>query len=160
MKYIFLDIDGVFIKHSTDTMMPAPVQIFKELVTTYEGDINIVVTSDWRLTKSVEELRAMFPAEIASKIVDSTKCFIENTPDVPSDLRDREIAWYVNSNDIDPEDCVAIDDHWDITCVPMVKVLSPEVGFTETNAEETWDWLMGYLTFYNVNEEVVELKEF
>lgn len=164
MKYIFLDIDGVFIRHSTDTFMEKPLATFKELVETFEmggsDDLGIVITSDWRLTKSVEELKEMFPYEISKHIIGATTSFIRNDPNISANLRDREIAEYCNVHDIDPEDCVAIDDQWEITCVPMVKVLSPEIGFTEDNAGHTWDWLMGYLTFYDINKEVVELREF
>lgn len=172
MKYIFLDYDGVIKPFSkVEAIIPQDESVcmgnLTELLETVP-DCVIVLTTDNRYSFSLSELRGWFPSDVAERIIDQTTTelyspkpsdSIERSDLYGSDTRDREIALYINENDIDPEDCVAIDDIWEITCIPMVRTES-DSGLTEEKAEEAFLYLTGQKPFYNINEEVVTLSEF
>lgn len=164
-KYIFLDIDGVLLpcvepydwKQGFNRECVANLNKLLENV----PEAVIIVSSDWRFDHTVDRLNNLL--EEAGCIYNSP--IVGITPfghidkDFPPDLRDREIAKFINDNDLDPEDCVALEDSWPITCCPVVMTDS-KVGLTEEGSYEAYEYLTGQRPFYDVNEEVVSLSEF
>lgn len=172
-KYIFLDYDGVIKPFSrVPDMLPQDESVcmghLTELLETIP-DCWIILTTDNRYSFSLSEMKGWFPSDVASRIIaeTTTELYVPSAKEHydqyietrQADIRDKEIALYINENDIDPEDCVAIDDIWEITCIPMVRTES-DSGLTEKKAEEAFMYLTGQKPFYNLNEEVVTLSEF
>jgi hypothetical protein len=171
-KYIFLDYDGVikpFSKTNGSVVDESIcIQYLEDILDQYPEAL-IVLTTDNRYSFSFEELKTWFPLHVADRIVGQTTTelyvpsakehyeqYIE-TRDIT--IRDQEIALYINENDIDPADCVALDDIWEITCIPLVKTKSEE-GLTEELAVEVMEYFEGIRQHYNLDEEVVQQLEF
>lgn len=173
MKYIFLDYDGVIkpFSKTNESIQDESICMgyLTDMIEELDGEVSIVLTTDNRYSYSFEELKRWFPPDISAHIVAQTTTdlyvpsakehydqYIETRQ---TDIRDREIALYINENGLDPEDCVAIDDIWEITCIPMVKTIS-EYGLTEEDAVAALEYLAGTRPFYNLSEEITTLTEF
>jgi hypothetical protein len=110
-KVIFLDIDGVMNSVATpfgagrglaSFLDPNNVAVLNHIVRA-TGAV-IVVTSTWRLTMSIEQLRAHFAeAGCVAEIVDTT-------PDVDAYRRDREIRAWLAAQREPPRRFVILDD--------------------------------------------------
>lgn len=164
-KYIFLDIDGVLLPcvepyDWTKGFNKECVANLKALLDTFPEAV-LVVSSDWRFDTTVDRFNELLEQSglgYNSAVVAVTPMH-EFDKDFPPDLRDREIADYVNQNDIDPIDCVALEDSWPITCVPVV-MCDPKIGLTEDLAREAFAYLSGETPFYDINAEVQYQLEF
>lgn len=163
MKYIFLDIDGVMLpitRWAADKAKEFPLETLTNLqmLTDSVPDCEIVISSDWRLFATIDELRSAFPEDMRELIRDVTP-ILDYTEGDNATKRDREIASYINQMDLDPEDCVALEDSWTITCIPVV-MCKPSEGLTKDDAIEAFEYLSGQRPFYDIHEEVVPLLEF
>lgn len=99
-RIVFLDIDGVLnsmssavVYKTASKFSPVSLGIVKELVTRVNADI--VISSSWRVGRTVHELRSMFlkndPHFPTSRIIDVT-------PRMPLEPRGREIQEWIRTN--------------------------------------------------------------
>ena len=162
MKYIFLDYDGVIAPFSRNNKTHQDSSVcmgyLSDILDLYP-ETYIVLTTDNRYSYSFDELKAWFPEDVAERIIGMTTIDMyhpkpsdteERISLYGTDTRDREIALYINEHDLDPDDCIAIDDVWEITCIKMVKTES-EVGLTEAHVDQICEWFSG---------DMVTLQEF
>lgn len=66
---LFLDFDGVLHPGTTGTMRHVPV--LDAFLRDYLA-VRLVVSSDWRLSESLEDLRGWFPDGLARRLIDTT----------------------------------------------------------------------------------------
>lgn len=112
MKVVFLDIDGVlnnkeFLKDRDDLQVcdPKNVKNFNKIVEEID-DLKIVVSSSWRIGRSLEELiEILREKDVKGEIIDKT-------PDMTAKFdatRSNEIQAWLNGNDVDK--FVILDDN-------------------------------------------------
>lgn len=103
---IFLDIDGVLRRPGSTPYQFEPdcQYAFEDAVRGAYGS-EIVITSSWRETMSVDDLRNYFETDIGMRIVGVTPV----DPDESGHRRYREILAYLEGKDILPEEWVAVD---------------------------------------------------
>jgi len=103
--FVFLDFDGVLRR-----LTSPPSAFDSDCLEHFEGavrqcdEVEIVISSTWRLGMSVEEIRRRFSADMAARIVSITPYFL----DYEAHVRYREIGAYLRRNGQGP--WVAIDD--------------------------------------------------
>lgn len=118
-KVIFLDIDGVMNSVTTpfgdrrrlSTFLdPSNVAVLNQIVRA-TGAV-VVVTSTWRLTMSIEQLRGHFEdAGCVAEIVDVT-------PDLDAYRRDREVRAWLAAQREPPRRWVILDDDPELDASP------------------------------------------
>lgn len=74
---LFLDFDGVLHPGTSGTMRL--VRELERLLTRYP-DVVVVISSSWRMGESLEELRAWFSPEFASRIISVTPVLDQGQP--------------------------------------------------------------------------------
>lgn len=112
---LFLDFDGVLHLESVPGITPertrddddhfSHLPIFEELMREFP-DVEIVVSSAWRTTRSLSELKAFFSPDIAARIVSVT-------PELPKNMparREQEILMWLRAEGRENESIVAVDD--------------------------------------------------
>jgi hypothetical protein len=136
---LFLDIDGVL--HPDP---PGRNELFNRLPL-FEAalkslrHVEIVVSSAWRETRTLGELRLLFSDDIAIKIIGVTPFFNAISP--PADLvpypRHAEIDAWLKSSGRSSSQWVAIDDrnYWFKPFLSNLIVCDATTGLTETVAE-------------------------
>jgi len=102
---VFLDFDGVLrrLTSPSSAFESDCLEHFEGTVRQYD-EVEIVISSTWRLAMSVEEIRRRFSPDIAARIVGVTPYVLNYEPHV----RYREIGAYLMRNGQGP--WVAIDD--------------------------------------------------
>lgn len=114
MIYIFLDIDGVFVKEgeifdSTQTMFDQKcLMIFESILRQYGDQYQIVIASSWREVFSLEVIQANFSIDIADEIVGMTP-FLSSYIDVEY-ARYKEVLQYLEKEGLQDVFWIAIDD--------------------------------------------------
>lgn len=117
-KILFLDIDGVLNnKHyyranpRGSEIDPANIENLKLILSS--TDCNVVISSSWKLSKSLDELKNIFKGfgVDANRIIDVTpnlksRAFAQNV----SPTRACEIEAWVQANDVDCCFCIVDDD--------------------------------------------------
>jgi len=139
MVFIFLDIDGV--------CHPLPsggshfrVQNMKALERALEGlPIQIVITSTWRESKTLEELKQAL-GSIGQYVLDVTPV-INNLID--TGLRHDEVDLYWETLGVDYVPWVAVDDMADYyrDDAPLI-ITDPAVGFSNEDAIRLREWII------------------
>ena len=134
-KLLFLDFDGVL--HPTQLTSESPfnrIHILEEALTGYQPEI--VISSSWRFTHSLEKLQKILPSSISNRIVGVT-----GAPVVGKHPRFNEISAYLRIHG--QADWRALDDsYWEFPslCVELIRC-NPNTGLTEKQATEIKDWL-------------------
>jgi hypothetical protein len=135
MKILFLDFDGVLHPSSLDS---GPLFSKASLLSMalYDIDLPIVISSSWRFTHSIKELKGKLPTEIAKKIIDVTGPAV-----IGKHPRYNEIINYLaNQNDI--ADWRALDDsYWEFPspCPQLIRCNSNTgINIREINAITDW----------------------
>lgn len=109
-KIIFLDFDGVLHPHSQyktkDNYMFSKTDLLNNLIKEY-SDINIVISSSWRESFSLKDLKNFFPDETSEKIIGVTPVLSSNTL---IGGRLKEIYHFCETNNIGENEWVALDD--------------------------------------------------
>lgn len=135
--YIFLDIDGVFIKEdklgeqtSLDEDVPtldaACVEHFADIVTQYE-QVKIVISSSWREVFDLSIIKSRFPDSVSCKIEGVTPILTE-----PAEFfRHQEVLDYLAMAQATDQPWVAIDD--------IAEHYPPDVPIVVTNPYEGFD---------------------
>ena len=69
---LFLDVDGVL--HPLLAHKSKPMSCLPRLAAVLWDfpEVQVVITSTWRLTRSLEDLRALFPADLRSRVIGAT----------------------------------------------------------------------------------------
>lgn len=69
---LFLDVDGVL--HPLLAHERKPLSCLPRLATVLRDfpEVQVVITSTWRLTRSLEDLRAIFPADLRGRVIGAT----------------------------------------------------------------------------------------
>ena len=131
---VFLDFDGVLRRESASPscFQKDCLERLESTIRPFE-DIEIVISSTWRIGFSLDEIRSMFSPDIAARIVDSTP-ELEN---VNRHERFQEIKKYLTEQERDDETWIAIDDSAELfpADAPLLLTESDE-GFNETCAIE------------------------
>lgn len=141
---IFLDIDGVLVTHREvrgNTFNSRCVKNINKLCDLYENT-KIVVTSMWRLGKSLDQLKELLTSQgITSEVIGKTEDhFGDGSQDMP---RGKEILEWLNNNNYTGPYLVVDDEIGDILeHIPTENILWVEDGlfrrgFTE---ERLRDW--------------------
>ena len=132
---LFLDFDGVLHPSSlgSDHLFSKASLLSMAL---YDIDIPIVVSSSWRFTHSMKELKGRLPSEIAKKIVDVTGAAV-----IGKYPRYNEIINYLGTQK-DVTDWRALDDsYWEFPspCPELIRC-NPNTGINihEVNAISNW----------------------
>jgi len=138
--YIFLDIDGVLVKEEVFTELNLEEDLprldescanyFAETVRRYPHT-KIVISSSWREIYSLEEIKSVFPKDIANRIEGTTPLCTRPV----KFFRYQEVLDYLEVHDALEQPWVAIDDireHYP----PQVLVIVTDcyVGFNQTSA--------------------------
>ena len=140
MKTIFLDIDGVGHPASFNT----PEQFFSQMpllepcLFSHRNKSEIVISSSWRFSHSITELRDMFPKKLQPLIVNVTgQAFIG------AYARFMEISRYVK--DYGVTDWIALDDSkFEFPKnFPNLIACDPRVGLQSAQVEIIEKWLKG-----------------
>jgi hypothetical protein len=118
-KVIFLDIDGVMNsvgspfddrRGVTSFLAPGNIEVLNQIVRA-TGAV-VVVTSTWRLTMSIEQLRAHFAdSGCVAEVVDIT-------PDLDAYRRDRKIRAWLTAQRQPPRRYVILDDDREMDDLP------------------------------------------
>jgi hypothetical protein len=112
---LFLDFDGVlhleFIPGKTpgkaraNTEYFTHLEIFEATIRDFP-EVDIVISSTWRLRRSLQELRGFFSPDIATRIIDVTP----ELPKTTADRREREIHAWLKAAGREGEPILAVDD--------------------------------------------------
>ena len=109
---LFLDFDGVL--HPTWESSPREgysipyrgpmfvgAQVLAEILRPYRDRINIVISSTWGASRSLDELKALLPAEVAERVTDAVHHRLPALEDFSRgheiDSRYAEIAYYLTA---------------------------------------------------------------
>lgn len=133
---VFLDFDGVLHPEVCPTAQLFSCLPLFEGVLLSHADVEVVISSSWRLHHPLTELRNRFSLEIADRIVDGTPVYRQDPGGAAvAHVRERECrAWLDLHRPTHP--WVAIDDvPWLFTpgC-PHLLLTSHRTGFTAANA--------------------------
>ncbi len=108
---LFLDIDGVLHPVETDYSFSSRffsrLPLLEELLREFTS-VDVVISSDWRLAESIEQLQRYFSDDIRHRIIGATPQFDPNT-----DLHHRrqlEIQAWLDGNGRGDAEWVALDD--------------------------------------------------
>ncbi|WP_409482573.1 HAD domain-containing protein [Noviherbaspirillum sp. ST 5-3] len=138
---LFLDFDGVLHPETIGALAPGTVRSagdfshlhhFEKVMREY-AQVEIVISSAWRETNSLETLRGYFAPDIAARIIGVT-------PVMPASLdarREREIRTWLMEAGRENEPLIAIDD-WALLFSENCDFLfwvDPETAFDEAAAE-------------------------
>lgn len=147
MNTIFLDFDGVIhpeFCHESKHLCCLPV--FENVLRRCTG-WDVVITSTWRLQRSLESLRSLFSDDVASRVHDVTPRFAE-LHDVPNSLlayeREAECNAWLRDNDRMVFPWLAIDDRsWLFRPFNRsVFLVDGRTGLTAVTAEELTERLL------------------
>jgi hypothetical protein len=131
---LFLDFDGVLHPFSRPNGPLAHLPHFERVLREFP-DVDIVISSAWREVHSLEQLRAFFSEDIASRIVDVTPEL--DSMDHPF-IREAEIRAWLRSAGREREAWVALDDipsFFSPACRNLLLV-DTDVGFNQRTEEQ------------------------
>ena len=135
MKMLFLDFDGVLHPSSlgADPLFSKASLLSMAL---YDIDVPIVISSSWRFTHSLKELKEKLPSEIAKKVVDVTGAAV-----IGKHPRYNEILNYLSVQK-GAIDWRALDDsYWEFPslCAQLIRCNSNTgINIREVNAVTDW----------------------
>ncbi len=101
-KTIFLDFDGV-LHYKYQKFYH--VKILSNVILPFKNTTNIVISSSWRMTHSLDELKKFFPDEIKNLIIGITPIFYNS---FDKGIRQKEIEYYIKNNNL--QSWLIIDD--------------------------------------------------
>ena len=135
-KLLFLDFDGVL--HPTHFAGQDPFNRVHLLEETLEGsNIEIVISSSWRFTHSLEKLQKLLPNSISSLVIGAT-----GSPVIGKHPRYQEIVNFLQS--YGPSNWKALDDsYWEFPslCPELIRC-NPNTGISEKQMHELSQWMI------------------
>jgi len=130
---LFLDFDGVLHPFDRPDGVFTLLADFERVMRDYPG-VDIVISSAWRETHTVDELRQLFSPDIAQRIIGATPVFFDPQPHV----RESEILDWLHSAGRSGEAWIAIDDtdwFFSTECANLLLV-DPNTGFNSSSEQE------------------------
>lgn len=127
---LFLDFDGVLHPLDRRDELFSCLPLFEQTVRQFP-DLDIVISSSWRVDHSLEELRAVFTADIAARIVGETPYHTDGFT-AERYGRESEIRAWLHQFGRESEPWLALDDSdWMFSpnC-PQLILVDPAVGFS------------------------------
>jgi hypothetical protein len=110
-ELLFLDVDGVLHPVETDYSFRSKffshLPLLEELLREFPS-VDVVVSSDWRLAESVEQLQQYFSADIRHRIIGATPQLDPNL--TVHNRRQLEIQAWLDGNGRNDAEWVALDD--------------------------------------------------
>lgn len=140
-KFIFLDFDGVL--HGEGQFSNGlfeHIDAFCETVKPFVNNTSIVISSSWRESHSLNELKCIFESEVANIIVGITP---QRKDSYNRGGRQKEIQDYCNEFHIAQEDWIALDDMkilFEKVC-PNLILTNNETGINSQDLEKLRDFL-------------------
>ncbi|MDH6504812.1 HAD domain-containing protein [Polynucleobacter sphagniphilus] len=135
-KLLFLDFDGVL--HPTHFAGEDPFNRVHLLEETLEGsNIEIVISSSWRFTHSLEKLQKLLPNLISSLVIGVT-----GPPVIGKHPRYQEIVNFLQSHGV--SNWKALDDsYWEFPtpCRELIRC-NPNTGISEKQMKELSQWMI------------------
>lgn len=131
---LFLDFDGVLHPFDRPDGVFTLLADFERVMRDFPG-VDIVVSSAWRETHTLDELRRIFSPDIGRRIIGKTPVFIDIT--LPA-IREAEILAWLRASGRQNETWVALDDtDWFFSeaCANLILV-DPETGFNGNTEQE------------------------
>ena len=108
---LFLDIDGVLhpigVDYSFSSRFFSHLPRLEELLREFES-VDVVISSDWRLAESIEQLQRYFSADIRHRIIGATPQIDPNA--AVHHRRQLEIQAWLDGNGSSNAEWVALDD--------------------------------------------------
>lgn len=108
---LFLDIDGVLhpvgVDYSFSSRFFSHLPRLEELLREF-GSVDVIISSDWRLAESIEQLQRYFSAEIRHRIIGATPQIAPHV--VVHHRRQLEIQAWLDGNGRRDAEWVALDD--------------------------------------------------
>lgn len=140
-KFIFLDFDGVLHGESQYSAgLFEHIHVFCDAVRPFSDTTQIVISSAWRETHTLEKLKVFFASDIAKLIVGVTP---QREDSYNRGGRQREILDYCKENNIDHKQWIALDDmerFFNDAC-PNLILVDGETGISENNLEDLTNFL-------------------
>jgi hypothetical protein len=135
-KLLFLDFDGVL--HPTHFAGEDPFNRVHLLEESLAGsDLEIVISSSWRFTHSIEKLRKLLPGSISNLVIGVT-----GAPVIGKYPRYQEIQTFLQSHG--HGNWRALDDsYWEFpTPCPELIRCNPNTGISEKQIQELRQWMI------------------
>jgi hypothetical protein len=108
---LFLDIDGVLhpvgVDYSFSSRFFSHLPRLEELLREFDS-VDVVISSDWRLAESIEQLQRYFSADIRQRIIGATPQIDPHV--VVQNRRQLEIQAWLDGNGRSDAEWVALDD--------------------------------------------------
>lgn len=108
---LFLDVDGVLhpveTDYSSSTRFFSHLPLLEELLREFRS-VDVVISSDWRLAESIEQLQRYFSEDIRHRIIGATPLITPHT--VVQHRRQLEIQAWLDGNGHSDAEWVALDD--------------------------------------------------
>ncbi|MGJ7565978.1 HAD domain-containing protein [Variovorax sp. GB1R11] len=108
---LFLDIDGVLhpvgVDYSFSSRFFSHLPRLEALLREFES-VDVIISSDWRLAESIEQLQRYFSADIRCRIIGATPQIGSNT--AVHHRRQLEIQAWLDGNGRSDAEWVALDD--------------------------------------------------
>ena len=144
---LFLDFDGVLHAPRVDVLF-ARVPLFEQALNQYPN-LDIVVSSSWRESHSLEELRSYFSQEFQPRLLGVTPVFPLHLVKWADDsgfflgsqgLRQKEVEDYMFNHYPNATPWIAIDDQPELFSEDASLIYTPN-GFDEKSIEELAHWV-------------------
>lgn len=135
---LFLDFDGVLhpAVNYSDTLLLCKLPLL-ETVLRSRPQVSVVISSTWRESRTLPELRTFFSADIAPRVIDVTAAWrdVQDEESFGTYVRQAEIEAWLRTTGRAWEQWVAVDDQSHLFR-PFCKNLlatSPATGLTEAD---------------------------
>lgn len=138
---LFLDVDGVLhgdVVHEPQLLL-AHLPALESVLRARQA-VEVVISSTWRLTRTLDELRALFSADIARRIISVTPQWRDIQDDATwgTYVREAEIEAWLRTNGRVWEKWVALDDQRGLFrpfCKNLIQTC-PATGLDDTTVAE------------------------
>ncbi|MGJ7609086.1 HAD domain-containing protein [Variovorax sp. LT1R20] len=136
---LFLDVDGVLHPVGTDYSFSSKffchLPLLEELLREFQS-VKVIISSDWRLAESVEQLQQYFSDDIRHRIIGATPQLGPNA--AVHHRRQREIQAWLDGNGRSDAEWVALDDwpsHFEAGFERLV-LIDPKRAFDQDSFQE------------------------
>ena len=138
---LFLDIDGVLhpnVVHDSKLLL-VHLPALEEVLRARQA-VDVVISSTWRITRTLDELRALFSIDIAPRLIGVTPQWrdIQDEANWGTYVRQTEVEAWLRTNGRVWEDWVALDDQNALFrpfCKHLVQTC-PATGLDDTSLAE------------------------
>ena len=135
-KVVYLDFDGVL--HPSSPVMDGLFSRSHLLEPLFENsDTSIVISSSWRFTHSLEQLKAKLPSPLAQRVIDMTGNAV-----IGKHARYQEILNHARQLDPATAWCAVDDSYWEFptSCKELIRC-NPNTGIGPKEVAQLRTWL-------------------